>query len=329
MKAVQFSKIGAPEEVCDIVELDEPPAPGKGEVLLEVLYSPINPADLLLLSGRYGSSLPKLPLIAGGEGLCRVAALGPGVDSFAVGDLTLFPGRGAWRERIVAPAAALVHLPGDGDPAQLAMLRVNPATAYLMLKQFVELTPGDWVIQNAANSGVGHATITLAREMGVRTLNVVRRDDVEAELGALGADAVLVDGPDLAERVAAIVGDGKVKLALDAVGGEATERLASALSDGGTVVNYGLLSGENCQLSSRNVVFRNIALRGFWLAPWFGTASADEISTLYIELARYVAAGTIHVPVEKIYPFEELGDALRHAGRPGRGGKILLRFAAA
>lgn len=326
VKAVRYSAFGKPWEVAELVDLPDPGAPGEGEVLLDVEACPINPADLLQFEGKYGAAPPPLPVMAGGEGTGIVRQVGPGVSHLKPGDrvLLLFAGRGNWRHSMIAKAARLFALP-PADPLQLAMLTVNPPTALLMLQNFVTLSEGDWVIQNAANSGVGHSVIVLAKRRGLRSIAVVRRKELVAELKQLGADAVLVDGSDLADQVAAITGaDHRPKLAIDAVAGEATGRLARSLAEGGVVVNYGMLSGQPCAMPPGDVVFRDIALRGFWLARWFSSAKPEEIQQTYAGLIGLIADGTIHVEVEATYPLEQIREALAHAGREGRKGKILL-----
>jgi NADPH:quinone reductase-like Zn-dependent oxidoreductase len=213
------------------------------------------------------------------------------------------------------------------DPQQLAMLRVNPPTAYLMLHQFVAPTPGQWVIQNAANSGVGHCLIRLARLAGVKTVNVVRSEELVAPLRAFGGDIVLIDGPDLDARVRTAIGDAALPLAIDAVGGSSTQRLARCVSNGGTVVNYGVLSGEPCMVDGRDTVFRDVRLHGFWLRKWFADTPPAQIAAVYRELAAKVADGTLAVEVEAVYPLRRIKEAVAHAARGGRSGKILLSFA--
>jgi len=203
MKSARLSRFGTPAEVIELVETEDPGRPGDGEVLIDVLACPINPADVLMLEGGYGASPPPLPLTPGAEGLGRIAQAGAGVKHVKAGDLVLVPGPGTWRERIKAPAKAVLALHSKADLHQLAMLRVNPATAYLLLHDYVPAKAGSWVIQNAANSGVGHCLIRLARQAGVKTINVVRREALVAPLKAYGADVVLVDGPDLDQRARA------------------------------------------------------------------------------------------------------------------------------
>lgn len=250
--------------------------------------------------------------------------VGPGVTHVVPGDRVLLPGPGAWRERVVCNASNVFALPSGVDPRQLAMLRVNPPTAYLLLHQYVAPEPGHWVVQNAANSGVGRIVVELARELGIKTINVVRRPQLTEPLRTAGAEVVVVDGPDLVARVRDVIGDGVVPLALDAVGGTATQRLAHCLTDGGTVVNYGILSGESSMIDGRELIFRGVTLTGFWLRRWFAETPRDEIVTLYRKLAAMLVEGGLAVEVEEVYPLSRLKEAVAHAGRGGRSGKILV-----
>jgi NADPH:quinone reductase-like Zn-dependent oxidoreductase len=196
-----------------------------------------------------------------------------------------------------------------------------------MLESFGNLQPGDWVMQNAANSSVGVSLIQIAKMMGLRTVNVVRRPQLVDHLAAFGADVTLVDSPDLRARVAEAVGGVRIKLGIDAIAGDATRRLANCLGDGGTVVNYGLLSGKPCEVDAADIVFRDVSLKGFWYSRWFSTAEPAAIKDLFARLVGMVQAKTLRVPVEAVYPIENLNDALAHAQREGRSGKVVLRWA--
>ncbi len=312
-----------PQEVirCETVPLT---APGEGQLLVALEAAAINPSDVLTLTGHYGL-LPPLPAVGGNEGVGRVVAQGPGVTAPPVGTRVLLPvGCGTWASHHLVPAASAVVLPPMGDPLQLAMLAVNPPTASLLLSEFVTLREGDWVIQNAANSGVGEYVIQLARARGVRTVNVVRRADAVAPLTALGGDVVLEDGPDLAARVAAATGKAKIALALDAVGGAATDRVAQCLMPGGTVVNYGALSGEPCTLTPGQLIFRGVQLKGFWLAQWFRTTTPAQQQALYGALVQEIAAGRLQARVHATYPLAQVAEAVAAAAQGGRNGKVLL-----
>ena len=316
-----YSAFGAPEEVLAL-EPSDPVAPGPGEVRIAVERAPINPSDLLQIAGQYGVR-PPLPATAGNEGIGRIAEAGDGVP-LSPGQIVLLPaGTGTWQSSVTVSAQGIVPLP-EADIDQLSMLAVNPATAYLLLDDIVPLAEGDWVIQSAANSAVGQYLIQLAKVRGLRTVNVVRRAELADELTALGADAVVVDGPDLAERVRAALGGGTPRLAVDAVGGETFARLGDALGKGGTLVSYGAMGAMTAEVPITRLIFADIRVRGFWLAPWFGTAGPDRIREVYTTLVGMIASGALKAPVEAVYPLSRVHDAVRHAARPGRSGKVLL-----
>jgi mitochondrial enoyl-[acyl-carrier protein] reductase / trans-2-enoyl-CoA reductase len=323
MKQVQFTAFGVPHEVAACVEVPEVGPPGPDEVVIEIEAFPINPADLLTITGAYAVR-PELPATLGAEGVGRIVAVGSGVRELTVGDRVINLGRDNWCQRRKVPATQALKVPADADVLQLAMLKVNPATALMMLRNYVPLQPGDWVIQDAANSGVGTNLIRLAKADGMRTVNVVRREALIDPLSAIGADTVVVDGDDLAARVRQATGGAPIRLAIDAIGGAIVLRLADCLAEGGTVVNYGLLSGQPCQLGAHHTIFKSITLTGFWLQKALTSMPRRDLEALYADLAGRVASGALRVEVEATYPIEEIKAALAHAAREGRGGKVLV-----
>lgn len=290
-------------------------APGPGQLRLEMLAMTINPADLLMLEGRYGVR-PKHAFTPGAEGVARVAELGDGVSGFAVGDIVIPMAGSAWVEEMVTDARSVIALKPGVDLDQAAMLKANPATALVMLQDIAAVRPGDYVIQNAANSAVGGNVIAIARKLGIETLNIVRRPEAAEQLRAQGADNVFVDTPG--------AGAPRCKLALDAIGGAATAILSRQLENGGKVSTYGLLSGQPCQVDAHDLVFRDVTLRGFWLADWFKTATPARISQVYAQLVDWLDEGVVGAPVAGKYPIEQVKDAVAHAARENRDGKILL-----
>src|ERR1700736_4233691 len=322
MQAIQIEAFGDPAEVLKVVDIPDVGAPAEGEVVIALEASPINMSDLLMISGRYGYR-PKLPSVMGTEGVGRVVAVGAGVKHLKAGDRTLVPYPApAWAERIRADATRLRPLP-SGDVHQLAMLGINPPTAYLMLTDYVTLPSGAWVIQNSANSGVGRALIPIAKSLGLKTVNVVRREDVVAEIKAIGGDVVLVDGPDLAKRVAAETGKAPIALAVDGVGDSATTNLLGCLADKGVHVFYSTISGKPSVVPATQLIFRDISMRGFWLANWFNRAKPDEITEMYDRLAPLVASGAIGAPIAGTYGFADIAEAVAVAAK--NRGKVLLK----
>jgi NADPH:quinone reductase-like Zn-dependent oxidoreductase len=286
MKGVQFGSYGDPEKVLSCVEMPEPGAPGAGQVLVQVEFAPVNPNDLMVPRGIYASR-PPVPALMGNEGVARVVAVGQGV----------------------------------ANAKQLSMLSVNPPTASLLLGEFADLEPGDWVVQNAANSGVGRWVIAFARRRGLRTVNVVRRPELVEELKKLGADAVVVDGDNLARDVESATGGARIALVLDGVGGEATGRLASALSPHGVMAVYAAMSERAMVISPLLAIFKPLTIRGFWIGhPEF----ASKVAPAMHEAAQMIEAGEVSLRVAGVYPIAEVKRAAAHAAR---GAKVLLEIA--
>jgi len=321
MRAVQLTAFGAPVDGLEYVDIAEPDAPGPNQVLIGVEFSPINPNDLLLAMGLYAFR-PALPTVIGNEGVGRVLAVGPGVENVKVGDRVLPPlSSFTWRERMVIPADGLFALPPGADPQQLAMLAINPPTAALLLSEYVDLKPGEWVVQNAANSGVGRWVIAFAKTRGLKTVNIVRRAELVAELEAIGGDVVVVDAPDVPERIKAAVGQAELRLALDGVGGPATGVLAATLSRHGKLVSFAAMSEGPMSINPLDFIFKPLTMRGFWLGhPEIGA----KIGPAIVQAAAMIASGRVHIPVARTYPLSAIKEAVAHAQR---GGKILLDVA--
>jgi NADPH:quinone reductase-like Zn-dependent oxidoreductase len=306
--------------VLKAVDIPDVGAPAAGEVVIALEASPINQYDLLMIAGGYGYR-PRLPAIMGTEGVGRVVAVGAGVKHLKEGDRALVPFlHPAWAERIKNSAPWLRPLP-PGDINQFAMMGVNPPTAYFLLTDIVKLPRGSWVIQNGANSGVGRATVAIAKSLGLKTINVVRREEVVAEMKALGGDIVLVDGPDLANRVAAETGDAPITLALDGVSDTSPTNLMSCLSESAVLVSYGGTSRKPMVVQPGSLIFKKQTIRGFWLLYWYRSAAPDEITAMFDHLAPLIASGTISAPVVATYGFDQVG-AIAKAAQSG--GKVLF-----
>jgi len=323
MKQVLIDRYGVPEEVARCADVPDVGPPGPDEVVFDVLAFPINPADIWMCKGSYRLK-PPLPATPGAECVGRVTAVGPAVSHVKPGDLVINLQRENWAQRRRVKGIDVIPVPAKLDLRQAAMLRINPPTALLMLSDLVDLKPGEWVIQNVANSAVGRLVISLARACGVKTLNVVRRDSLFGELKALGADACAVDGPSLVDAAKAHTGGAPIRLGLDAVAGQATARLASCVAEGGVVCNYGSMTGEDPVMSRSALIFGGQRLVGFMLGRALATRTLDQIRKIYADLAEQVGKGMLSAPVEKVYPIEEIKAALAHAQRGERHGKILV-----
>jgi NADPH:quinone reductase-like Zn-dependent oxidoreductase len=323
MKQVLLERYGTPAEAVRCREVPDVGAPAAGEVVFDVLAFPINPADLSMCRGTYRLR-PALPAGIGAECVGRVIAVGAGVAHVEPGDRVINLQRENWTQRRRVKGDDVVPVPAGLDDLQAAMLRINPPTARLLLSDVVALAPGDWIIQNVANSAVGRFVIRLARARGVRTVNVVRRESLFAELTALGADVCVVDGSDLAEAVRARTGGASIRLGLDAVSGRATARISACVGEGGVVCNYGSMSGEDPVMPRGKLVGDGQTLVGFILGRALATRSLAQVRAIYAELGDQVRQGLLTAPVERIYAIEDIRAAVAHAERGERAGKILV-----
>jgi mitochondrial enoyl-[acyl-carrier protein] reductase / trans-2-enoyl-CoA reductase len=328
IQKIQFSRLGPAAEVLECVEAPPPPAPGPGEVEIDMIHMPLNPSDIMMTAGIYGGAPPPLPCDMGREGVGRVAATGADVAGLSVGDLVMPITAPTWQSRIVRPTEALIPLPPGIDLQQAAMLRSGPATAALMLRDYVTLEAGDWAIQNVANSAVGTCFAQLASNRGIRTLNIVRRMEAGAHLADIPGAVVIehVGGPsdELKQKVEDATSGDPVKLGLDAIAGPSTDAIAQCLANGATLVNYGVLSKEPCQIYGGHLHFRGITMRGFWMSQWLQLSEPAEVQALYAELAQLMNDGVLHMAVAGEYSFAQIKDAAAHAAGESRGGRILI-----
>jgi trans-2-enoyl-CoA reductase len=323
MKQVLIERYGTPWEVAHCADVPDVGEPAADEAVFDVLAFPINPADMGFCRGSYRLK-PPLPATPGAECVGRVTVVGAAVKHVKPGDLVINLQRENWTQRRKVKGDDAIPLPAGIDLKQAAMVRINPPTAELMLSDFVELKGGDWVIQNVANSAVGRLAIVLAHQRGLRTVNIVRRPELGDELKKLGADLVLVDGDDLPARVARETGEVPIRLGLEAIGGTATGRIADCLASDGTLVHYGSMSGENPEVNRSNFIYRGVRLTGFMLGRFLARRNAEKIRAIYAGLAQQVVDGRLFAPVDTVYPIDKIKDALAHADKGGRNGKILV-----
>ena len=327
VKHVGYSELGEPALVLEVIS-ETSRVLGQGEVRVTVLAAPINPSDLLQISGNYGVDAV-LPARPGSEGVGRVVEVSPDVQALKVGQLVLLASGSTWAEELVAPAAGFLPLPDLGPIGadvieQLAMSTVNPLTALLMLTSFTDVAEGQWIAQSAANSAVGGYVIQLAKQRGIKTVNIVRREGLAEELMAKGADVVLIDGPNLAADIAKATGNAPIVLALDPVGGDTFARLADSLGYSGTLVTFGVLSGKPATLDTRRLIGNDIRLRGFWLSKWFQTATMQEKQAAFGEVIPLIADGTLKADIDSRFTIDEIKQAVSRSSEGGRSGKVLI-----
>ncbi len=323
MRAIRFARFGPPADVLRLEDVPQP-EPRPGQVRLRLTHRPINPSDLLTVSGEYGR-LPSLPATPGFEAVGRIDALGEGVAGWQIGQRAIpLSAGGTWCDAVVADAARIVPVPDAVSDTTAAQFVVNPVTAWVMLDE-LRLQPGDWLVQTAAGSTLGRLVIQIAQMRGYRTINLVRRPEQSAELLALGGDVAFCTAEtDVVARVREITGGRGAAGALEAVGGAAGALALAALRPGGVMLVYGMLGGDPLPLHNGEMLFRGLTVRGFWLLHWFRQTPPAQVAATLGEVMQHMAAGHLVPPVEAEYDLADFQAAVAHAERPGRQGKVLL-----
>jgi NADPH:quinone reductase len=327
MKAIICERWGEPEEVLQVREVPEP-VPGRGEVRVRMIASPINPADVLMVRGQYGRQ-PPLPATPGFEGVGVVEA-GSGLLARRVLGrrvAVLNGGNGNWKEHVVIPARQAVPVPKEISDEQAATFFVNPATALILTRYLLQVPSGAWLLQTAAGSTLGRMVLRLGQHFGFRTLNVVRRREQAAELRRLGGTATIATNDEpLAETVHALTGGEGVRYAIDAVGGTTGSEIVGVLARGGRLVVYGTLAGEPLHVDPRALMVGQKRIEGFWLSEWVRDRKPWTMLWLFRTIGQLMRAGVLVSEVGKSFALTDIHAAVRQAAQPGRQGKVLLRM---
>jgi NADPH2:quinone reductase len=324
MRALVQPQFGDPSEVLSVQEVPTP-EPGPGQALVRVLLSPIHNHDLWTVRGSYGFK-PEMPARAGTEMVGVVEALGEGAEGPAVGTRVAIGGAfGAWAEYVVATAKALIPIP-EGMSDEAASQLVSMPFSAIALLDFLEVSEGDWIVQNTANGAVGRMVAQLARARGVRVLGLVRRAAGVEELREQGIeDVVATDDDGWRDRVAELVGDAPIVAGVDSVGGSAAGDVVSLLAEDGVLVVFGAMASPTMEIASGDVIFKQVVIKGFWASKIFPAMSREKRAALMGELVAGISSGALTLPVEKVFALEEIADAARASAQPGRRGKILLK----
>ncbi|PYK55480.1 MAG: alcohol dehydrogenase [Verrucomicrobia bacterium] len=327
INAAVYETHGNPADVLH-VESRPWPTPAAGEVIVKMRAAPINPADLNQIEGKYPVRA-ELPATPGFEGAGVIVDVGTKIKGLTNGSLVILPHNvGTWREAVAVNADELVVVPEGIKPVHAAMLKINPMTAWRLLHDYVDLARGNWLIQNAANSAAGRAVIQIARELGYKTVNIVRRSELIDELRAEGGDVVLIDSENLRHAVEDAIAGPPIRLGLNAVGGESALRLANCLAPGSTLVTYGAMSLQPLKIPNGLLIFKDLRFRGIWINKWYDNATPAQRMEAFQHLFEMAKRGLLQTKVEKAYPLSEAKIAVAHAALGQRSGKIIFEFAA-
>lgn len=301
-KKLMISEFGDPAKVVKLEEEQVNP-PRADEVLVKMLFTPVNPADINTIQGTYAVK-PTLPAVVGIEGLAEVLLVGPQIKNVNVGDRVVFnrEAAGTWRTHGLFKEADLLKVPSDVDELALSGIMSNPSTAYRMLKDFVKLIPGDVVIQNGGNSAAGQNVIQLCKAWGITSVSIVRnRPDIaqlEEYLKELGTTHVLIEEDVRKAKIFDCIP--KPKLALNCVGGKNATEMMRHLAPKGIMVTYGGMSREPVTIPTSLFIFKSLQFHGYWMTRWSAEhRNTSEQREMVDDLISLIRSCKLRAPAHK------------------------------
>ena len=280
----------------------------------------------MFVEGVYGRQ-PALPQVPGFEGVGIVEENGGGLRG------RMFMGKrvavlnqdgGNWAEQVVVPAKQVIPLSSRLSTQQAATFFVNPATAWVTTQEVLQIPKGAWLLQTAAASQLGRMIVRLGKQMGFRTLNVVRNKAQVELLKSQGADDVIVfdaeqsPAGELRKQVSSIVGDSGVRFAIDPVGGTLANAVLETLGMGGQLLVFGTLSEQPLQFSPRDLMTRQATVTGFWLGNFMQAQSLLFKLKLVRRLTRLILDGTLATQVGDTFRLDDIAKAMATTARSGK-----------
>jgi NADPH:quinone reductase len=325
MKFIDYGPPGTPDSLR--VAECATPAPGSGEILIEVHYAGVNRPDVMQRMGRYAPPPGASPIL-GLEVAGHVAAIGAGVSQWRVGDAVcaLAPG-GGYAQFCVAPARHALPLPAGLNLAQAAGLPENWFTVWANLVGIAALGAGEWVLIHGGSSGIGLAAIQLARHVGAHAIVTVGSDEKARFCRDFGASAAInYRSEDFVERTQGITAGRGVDVVLDMVGGPYIAKNLSLLRRDGRLVFIAFLQGSRCEIDLMPVMQKRLRVSGSTMRP----RSVEEKAAIRDALAREIwpalAAGLLQTHLHASFAYEHAADAHRLMESSRHIGKIVLQF---
>ncbi|MFT6103641.1 MAG: putative PIG3 family NAD(P)H quinone oxidoreductase [Paracoccaceae bacterium] len=323
MNAVEISQAGGPEV---LVPTTRPvPSAGAGQIVIRVAWAGVNRPDALQRAGSYAppkgaSDLPGL------EASGVVAAVGPGVTDWAVGDAVcaLLPG-GGYAEYVVTPAAHALPVPAGLTLKQAACLPETFFTVWSNVFMRGGLEAGERFLVHGGSSGIGTTAIQLARHFGARVFATAGSAEKCAACVALGAeDAINYREADFVEILRA---QGGANLILDMVGGSYLPRNVNSLADDGRLVQIAFLQGPKVELNFAHVMMRRLTITGSTLRPQSDLAKAQIADALRAQVWPLLEAGKIAPVMDSAFALNDAAAAHTRMESSGHIGKIVLEVA--
>jgi len=325
-RVVRFHEIGGPE-VLKIEEAEVPP-PGKDELQIRIHALGLNRAETMFRRGQYLEE-PKLPARLGYEAAGTVAAIGPGVQGFKIGDaVSTIPSfslnaYGLYGELANAPVHAVTHHPASLSWAEAAAVWMQYLTAYGALIDIADLKSGDTVVIPAASSSVGLAAIQIANKVGATPIALTRgQSKRQALLDAGAAHVIATDEQDLVKEILALTRGKGARIVFDPVGGPTIAKLAQATAQLGTLFLYGALSAEPTPLPLMECLSKWLTIRAYVMFEITSDPQRLEQGKQFIN--EGLAEGSLKPIIAKTFPLEEIVEAHRYLESNQQIGKIVV-----
>ena len=324
---MQALMLHQPEQPMVVSEI-ETPRPRKGQVLVKIDSSPVNPSDLSFLMGTYSTEkvLPAVPgfeasgqVVASGDDYFSRRLLGKNVACFALSD-----GQGTWSQFVCTSSRFVVPLKAGLDVEQGAMLLVNPLSVMAMID--IARQGNHSAIANTAAAGaLGQLLNRMCIDAQLPLVNIVRREEQVALLKSQGAVYVLsTDSDDFEDHLKEVCKALNVTLAFDAVAGETTRQVVRALSKDGELMVYGGLSRDACVINPREFIFHGKKVSGFWLTPWLSKQSIFKLIRLFSRVQKFLMQKH-RIQIHQRVPLSGVTDALTQYQENMTAGKILVK----
>ncbi|MEV7212172.1 NAD(P)H-quinone oxidoreductase [Kitasatospora cineracea] len=323
MHAMTLPEFGGPEALrwADVPD----PVPGEGEVLVEVAATAVNRADLLQRQGLY-SPKPGVSPYPGLECSGRIAALGPGVSGWAVGDevCALLAG-GGYAEKVAVPFGQLLPIPKGVDLVTAAGLPEVAATVWSNVFLVAHLRPGETLLVHGGASGIGTMAIQLGKAVGARVAVTAGSPEKLARCAELGAD-VLVDyrEQDFVQVVREATGGAGADVILDIMGAKYLQRNVDALAVNGRLVVIGLQGGTKAEVDLSAMLAKRAALVATNLRGRPLGEKAAIVAAVREHVWPLIEAGAVRPVVDRVLPVTEAAEAHRVIESGAQVGKVLL-----
>lgn len=324
MRALVCKEYGPPESLT--IEEQSDPAPGDGQVLIDVAAAGINFPDVLSIAGKYQVKTPT-PFIPGNEGAGVVAALGEGCKHFSVGDKVIFNSMGgAFADKCVANEFQMMPLLDGLSFEQGAGFSVTYGTSYHALKQSADLQDGETVLVLGAAGGVGITAVEIAKAMGARVIAAASSDEKLDFAREAGADEVVNYTTQPLKETVKELTDGKgADVVYDPVGGELTDQAFRATAWHGRYLVIGFACGEIPSFSANIALLKEASIIGVWWGTWAAKNPQVQIQNMR-ELAALIAAGKLAPRVTESYALDDFADAFAAITERRARGKVILRL---